>query len=99
MSDIQTTVAVLGAQLTRYPDLSPEMDSLHSYCDRSPLRIGFDEWFQREGTDVLFVKGKHKGQTLKSVAADKPDYLYWMQNNIEDLHPEAKKEIQKVLNS
>jgi DNA polymerase-3 subunit epsilon len=99
MSDIQTTVAVLGAQLTRYPDLSPEMDSLHSYCDRSPLRIGFDEWFQREGKDVLFVKGKHKGQTLKSVAADKPDYLYWMQNNIEDLHPEAKKEIKKVLNS
>jgi DNA polymerase-3 subunit epsilon len=97
MSDIQTTVAVLDAQLTRYPDLSPDMDSLHSYCDRSPLRIGFDEWFRREGEEIVFVKGKNKGQTLKSVAADKPDYLYWMQNNVEDLHAEAKKEIEKVL--
>ena len=97
MSDIQTTVAVLDAQLTRYPDLPPDMDALHSYCDRSPLRIGFDEWFRRESEDVIFVKGKHKGQTLKSVATDKPDYLYWMQNNVEDLHPEARKEIEKIL--
>ncbi|SVB24873.1 uncharacterized protein METZ01_LOCUS177727 [marine metagenome] len=97
MSDIQTTVAVLGAQLTRYPDLSPDMDSLHSYCDRSPLRIGFEEWFLREQKDVIFVKGKHKGRTLRDVALEKPDYLHWMQHNIEDLHPEVRKEIEKAL--
>jgi hypothetical protein len=37
-----------------------------------------DRWFLRRDGELVFRRGKHKGQALAKVAATAPDYLQWM---------------------
>jgi DNA polymerase III subunit epsilon len=79
LGDIRTTAAVLAAQLQRYPGLPRDLDGLHAYCDEvSPFQTEVDRWFLRRDKDLVFRRGKHRGETLRSVAASAPDYLRWM---------------------
>jgi hypothetical protein len=55
------------------------MDALHGYCDEIlPIRTALEQWFNREGEELIFRRGKHKGQPLAEVAAQEADYLEWM---------------------
>ena len=79
LGDIRTTAAVLSAQMAKYPHLPREMASLHAYLDEtSPFLTELDRWFTRKGEDLVFNRGKHKGEALARVAAEAPDYLQWM---------------------
>lgn len=79
LGDIRTSVAVLAAQLERYPHLPRDLDGLHAYCDEaSPFQTEVDRWFQVRDGDLVFRRGKHRGETLREVAATAPDYLQWM---------------------
>ena len=79
LGDIRTTAAVLAAQLKRYANLPRDLDGLHAYCDQvAPFQTEVDRWFQRRDQELVFRRGKHRGETLRSVAAAAPDYLRWM---------------------
>jgi DNA polymerase-3 subunit epsilon len=79
LGDIRTTAAVLAAQFERYPHLPRDMDALHRYCDEVfPIRTAVEQWFKKEGEELIFRRGKHKGRPLAEVAAQEVDYLEWM---------------------
>ena len=79
LGDIRTTAAVLAAQIGRYPHLPREMDALHAYCDEIlPIRTAVEQWFDKEGAELIFRRGKHKGRPLVEVAVQEADYLEWM---------------------
>ncbi len=79
LGDIRTTAAVLAAQIERYPHLPRDMDELHRYCDEIlPIRTAVEQWFKKEGAELVFRRGKHKGRPLAEVAARERGYLEWM---------------------
>jgi len=79
LGDIRTTAAVLSAQLQKYPDLPRTLDGLQAYCDEvSPFQTELDRWFHRRDGELVFRRGKHRGEALGKVAATAPDYLRWM---------------------
>jgi DNA polymerase-3 subunit epsilon len=79
LGDIRTTAAVLSAQLQKYPDLPRTLDGLHAYCDEvKPFQTELDRWFLRRDGELVFRRGKHRGNALGKIAATAPDYLRWM---------------------
>lgn len=79
LGDIRTTAAVLSAQLQKYPEVPRTLDGLHAYCDEvSPFQTELDRWFYRRDGELVFRRGKHRGDALMKVAAAAPDYLRWM---------------------
>jgi DNA polymerase III subunit epsilon len=79
LADIQTSAAVLAAQLERYPHLPKDLDGLNAYCDEcAPFETEVDRWFRRSGEGLVFRRGKHRGRALEEVAASERDYLEWM---------------------
>lgn len=79
LGDIRTTAAVLSAQLQKYPGLPKSLAGLHAYCDEvAPFQTELDRWFQRKDGELVFRRGKHRGEPLGKVAATAPDYLQWM---------------------
>ncbi len=79
LGDIRTTAAVLSAQLQKYSDLPRSLEGLHSYCDEvSPFLTELDRWFHHRDGELMFRRGKHKGEPLAKIAATAPDYLQWM---------------------
>ena len=79
LGDIRTSAAVLTAQLDRYPEIPRDLEGLHAYCDEvSPFRTEVDRWFKATDGELVFRRGKHRGEALSQVAAQAPDYLNWM---------------------
>ena len=97
LGDIRTTAAVLSAQLQRYPDLPRTLDGLHAYCDEvSPFQTELDRWFYRRDGEMVFRRGKHKGEALGKVVATSPDYLQWMLG-AEDMDEEVLQVVREAL--
>jgi len=79
LGDIRTSAAVLSAQLERYPGVPRDLDGLHAYCDEvSPFQTEVDRWFLDRDGELVFRRGKHRGEPLSLVARSAPDYLQWM---------------------
>jgi DNA polymerase-3 subunit epsilon len=78
-ADVEASIAVLDAQLARYPDLPRTVDSLDAFCFPVPPgavdRGG--KFVLREG-EVVFAFGKQKGRALSEVARLQRDYLEWI---------------------
>jgi DNA polymerase III subunit epsilon len=97
LGDIRTTAAVLTSQLQRYPNIPRDLDGLHAYCDEvSPFQTEVDRWFQRRDPDLVFRRGKHRGETLGKVASEAPDYLRWMLG-AEDMDEEVLQVVRDAL--
>ncbi len=97
LGDIRTTAAVLSAQLQRYPHLPRDLDGLHAYCDEvTPFQTELDRWFHRRGEELIFRRGKHRGEALSRVAATAPDYLSWMLGT-EDMDEEVLQVVREAL--
>jgi len=97
LGDIRTTAAVLSAQLQKYPDLPRTPDGLHAYCDEvSPFQTELDRWFYRRDGELVFRRGKHKGEPLDKVAATSPDYLQWMLG-ADDMDEEVLRTVREAL--
>jgi DNA polymerase III subunit epsilon len=78
-ADVVATVEVLDAMVLRYPGLPRSVAGLHEqFTDKD--RLGSDGFFHRVQGEVRFVKGKHRGEALATVAATSRDYLEWMLN-------------------
>jgi DNA polymerase-3 subunit epsilon len=77
IGDVRATVAVLEAQLNRYPDL-PDTPSELDGAVRDPEEVdrrGKLRWIDGE---VAVNFGRHKGRTLRWLAREEPDYIRWM---------------------
>jgi DNA polymerase III subunit epsilon len=97
LGDIRTTAAVLTAQIQRYSNLPRDLDGLHAYCDEvSPFQTEMARWFQRRDPDLVFRRGKHRGETLSRVASEAPDYLRWMLGT-EDMDEEVLQVVRDAL--
>jgi DNA polymerase III subunit epsilon len=86
LDDAQTTWWVLNAQLQAYGDLPRDpagLDALFNQCIDSEGKF---EW--RRG-QAAFAFGKYRGQSLRDVARQSPDYLEWIANK-GDFTPEVK---------
>ena len=98
LADIRATAAVLGAQLQRYPHLPRDVDGLNAYCDEiQPFETEFDRWFSAsEGGELVFRRGKYRGELLGVVATSSPDYLEWMLG-LDDLDADVKEVVRTAL--
>ncbi len=98
LADIRATMAVLGAQLERYPHLPRDLEALDAYCDEiRPFETELDRWFEQTGDDgYVFRRGKHRGTPLAAVAGAHPDYLEWMLG-LDDLDETVKEVVRGAL--
>ncbi len=97
LGDIRTTAAVLSAQLERYGSVPNDMDELNRYCDEAmPIRTELDRWFEKKNGELVFRRGKHRGQSLADVAANRRDYLEWMLG-ADDMDEEVLKVVRAAL--
>ena len=78
-ADATATLEVLKAQLTRYPDLPRDVDALDEYLvphdHLNADRNGFFRWKDGEWT-INF--GKKRGESLKRILLEEPNFLRWM---------------------
>jgi len=78
-ADTMATLEVLKAQLVKYEDLPRDVDELDEYiAPHDPLnadRNGLFRW--REGAWTINF-GKKRGETLKSIMLNEPNFLKWM---------------------
>jgi DNA polymerase III subunit epsilon len=78
-ADVLATLAVLDAQLERYPDVPRTVPALDAWLNPVPAgavdRLG--KFVLREG-EIVFAFGKQKGRPLREVARLQPDYLEWI---------------------
>jgi DNA polymerase-3 subunit epsilon len=97
LGDIRTSAAVLSAQLERYPEIPRDLDGIHAYCDEvSPFRTELDKWFRQSDGDLVFRRGKHRGESLKQIASTAPDYLQWMLG-ADDMDDEVLQAVREAL--
>jgi DNA polymerase-3 subunit epsilon len=95
-ADVEASLAVLEAQLLRYPDLPRTVAELDAWCNPVPAgavdRSG--KFVLREG-EVIFAFGKQKGRALQEVARVQPDYLEWILK--QDFPEDARSLVEKAL--
>ena len=89
-ADLVATLDVLEAQLQRYDDLPRTVDELDSWTHPQPGAVDGAGKFVKQGEDVVFAFGKHRGRKLEQVAREAPDYLRWV---IETDFPEDAKQL------
>jgi DNA polymerase III subunit epsilon len=103
LADAEATLAVLDAQLGRYPELPRDAGGLHAYCSE-----GNDRYLDRtrklawnDAGEAALSFGKHRGRTLRElVELDRQSgdsYLRWMVRD-GDFSPEVKQIVLEALN-
>ena len=95
-ADAEASLAVLAAQLGRYPDLPRTVGGLDRWCNPTPPgavdRGG--KFVLREG-EIVFAFGRQKGRTLREVARAQRDYLEWILK--QDFPEDARGLVEKAL--
>lgn len=78
-ADVDATLAVLMAQLGRYPDLGADVASLASESVRATKRyIDPDRKLEWRDGEACFAFGRHAGRSLREVGESQPDYFTWI---------------------
>ncbi|MFT4061499.1 MAG: 3'-5' exonuclease [Edaphocola sp.] len=94
-ADVNATIDVLEAQLSRYDDLSHEVDGLHEFTGGDELVDYARRIILKNGVPV-FNFGKHKGVAVEEVFRKEPQYYDWMMQADFALH--TKQVISEILN-
>ncbi|MCW3092376.1 MAG: 3-5 exonuclease [Ferruginibacter sp.] len=95
-SDVNATIDVLLAQITRYPQLGNSIDTILATIGEDKVvdyarRFLFDD----KGVEV-FNFGKHKGRPVMDVLKAEPQYYDWMMRGDFPLH--TKQKLTEILN-
>ena len=78
-SDVEATVAVLVAQLKRYPDVPKTADELHNWLyPRDPNRIDADGKLVWRADVATVAFGAQAGTSLADLAANDRGFLEWV---------------------
>lgn len=80
MADAKATWEVLDAQIGHYDDLKNDVDFLSDfsrYGDITRLDFAGRLAYNKDG-EAIYNFGKHRGKTIKAVAASEPGYYGWM---------------------
>ena len=87
--DAKVSAEVLDGQLEIYQDLPTDVPGLSALCYRVEKNYIDSEgkfiWIEDE---VVCNFGRHKGQLLRKIAIDNPDFLEWIARK--DFSPEVK---------
>lgn len=99
LADTEATLEVLDAQVGFYDEVPADIDALHALCNPDEGRFvdrGRKFVWNEDGCAV-FTFGKHSGEVLNDVAADKGKrgYLEWMLNR--DFSEEVKGILREAL--
>lgn len=94
-ADVLATVAVLEAQLDKYDDLQPEVESLHTFTGGDEI-VDYARRVIRKDNEFYFNFGKHKGKKVVDVFKAEPQYYDWMMHADFTLH--TKQCISEILN-
>jgi DNA polymerase III epsilon subunit-like protein len=73
-ADARAAAAVVDAMLARYPDLPRTPVALHRIAGRADVA----GWFRREGPELIFARGEHRGRRVVDIARIDPAYLDWL---------------------
>jgi DNA polymerase-3 subunit epsilon len=95
-ADTDAALAVLEAQLDRYPDLPRTVADLEAWCHPVPPGAVDREgkFVLREG-EVVFNFGRQKGRPLREVARVQRDYLEWIVK--QDFPEDARSLVERAL--
>lgn len=93
-ADVLATIAVLDAQLGKYPELPRTAAGLYMHF-RDANSVDADGRFTKVGNELRFTFGKYRGQPLHEVARTKPDYLEWILR--QDFFDDAKTLVRQAL--
>lgn len=79
LADAAATWQVLLAQLERYPDLPTDVPALDAAFNRRDSRfVDSERRFLWKNGEPVFNFGIHKGESLRKVAAEDPEFLDWI---------------------
>ncbi len=80
LADVRATLEVLEGQLERYPDLPRDVAKLGAFC--APADDGRwvtpDRKFYWKNNEAVIGFGKHRGNSLRWLHENYPDYLQWL---------------------
>lgn len=95
--DAKASSEILDSQLDIYKDLPRDAAGLSALCYKIDVNnIDADGKFIWVGKEAVCNFGKHKGHSLKEIAAEYPDYLEWVSRG--DFSMEVKNIAIKTLN-
>ncbi|HAM34298.1 MAG TPA: DNA polymerase III subunit epsilon [Elusimicrobia bacterium] len=78
-TDARASLAVLEAQVERYPDLPRDLSGLAGFCQmRDSRNVDADGKLVWRNGQASFNFGKHRTLTLQEVARKEPSYLEWL---------------------
>ncbi len=93
LADARAALAVLRAQIVRYPELPNDVAALAElFPSVDPRFLDPERRFTWRNGEVTFNFGTRRGRTLRSVAEADPEYLEWMLER--DFSPEVRKLIE-----
>lgn len=96
LADAAATLDILAAQVERYDDLPEDVGGLHAFCGqgRENRVDGEGKLVWNEAGEAVFAFGKHRGRSLREVAAADPSYLRFLQR--EDLDRPFSPELRRI---
>lgn len=94
MADTRATLAVLLAQLQKYPQLNNNLDEVHKLSGQDKLVDLAGRMVFNEKGVAIFNFGKHKGKPVKDVLKQEPAYYQWMLDN--DFALDTKRKLTKI---
>ena len=97
LADAEATWRVLSAQVSRY-DLPQKVRELAEWLAeiRPSKYADSGGWFMMRDGKRIFAKGKYRGQRLRNIATEHPDYLEWIAG-LQDVPDDTKELIRGML--
>jgi DNA polymerase-3 subunit epsilon len=79
MADVEATIQVLNAQMTKYADLPRDVDALEEFCNpRNPEWVDRTGKLKWDGDEAVINFGKNQGRKLRDMAQMEKSFLDWM---------------------
>lgn len=93
-ADIEATIEVLEAQLSKYDNLPKDVSALHQFCGGDDTVDYAKRMIKKDGV-IVFNFGKYKGQAVEDVFRKEPQYYDWMMNA--DFPHHTKQKLTEIL--
>lgn len=99
MADTMATWEVLNAQISHYPDLNNDVDSLATFSKNSGTAYAdfTGKLIYTDKNEVAYNFGKHKGKTVAEVTKIEPGYYGWFVGESTDFPNYTKNVLRKEM--